>query len=363
MVQVLTTGDENAGQEMSVPVPGRASALRVRPTPGSELPLAPLSTVLYVDGGTTTPLASQNGSIATPFAAVATAVPAAANDDSILLTPGFPYTATINSRSLALLGISSKPNNGSPAVLLTLTLVSSSVRIENITATLDFDDSDCTALNCFLEGTFTNSSSLFATRCSFGVLDGPSALTGFDCDVGEVTNAGDVTLDSCTLNSDITASSSITIRNVRTVGAGLTITAPSIVVDSHTLRELVFAGVTFVGTVSGYSGALISWGAQAATAGGYLNLGTRVNPLTVGINETLTLAGRRGVLCGLTAYSNVDTVLTAYKDFGATALTVNPNNAVARNGTTFVVYEAGESFAMEVTSTPGGQAIATAIFV
>jgi hypothetical protein len=81
------------------------------------------------------------------------------------------------------------------------------------------------------------------------------------------------------------------------------------------------------------------------------------------LNETLTLAGRRGVLCRLTGYSPVNTVLTAYKDFSATALTVNPNNGVVGNNNTFIIYEAGESFGMEVTSTPGGQAIATAVFV
>jgi hypothetical protein len=154
---------------------------------------------------------------------------------------------------------------------------------------------------------------------------------------------------------------------VGTVQAGLTLTATSIVVDSETLRALVFAGTTFVGPVSGYTGQVLQWGAAAATPGQFLNPGNRALNATSNAGEDFTriFAGRAGVLCLLHGYSNGALTITVRLNTADTALTITCNNNEQENFTTFIpVLLTSATFSVGITG-PGGaqQALCSFLFV
>lgn len=202
----------------------------------------------------------------------------------------------------------------------------------------------------------------FATAAQAVAAGGGSfaaALSAIDA----VAGATNVTLDECSISASITCTGTLTIRNLRSVAAGLTLTATSIVVDAVSLRALVFAGSTFVGAVSGFEGAVWSFGAAAATGGEFIDQGTRANPLSFPAEDTVRyFPGRRGVLCYLKVFSNVNMTFTLRKNAASTALAVTVNGAEGSNRNTFIEIGADETLDMMVTGA-AGQAICSLVFV
>lgn len=355
MAQILTTGDENAGQVLRVPVPGRASPLAVVPTPGNELPLVPLSTVLFLDGGTTTPVANQNGSIATPFSTGAAALATAVQGETFMVVPAGAYDIALTAgQDFTFIGLGSQAPALPPLrAHLVATITDATGRFQN--ALVQFAVVQAAgapalfAINCFLTGSFSGPSSCVASECTV------------DTVVGDATS---ITLDDCILTGDVTCSGTLTIRNLRSADASLTLTATTINVDSVSLRALVFAGVTFVGTVTGYEGTVMSFGAGAATGGQFIDQGSRANPLSFAAEDTVRFfIGRRCVVCALKVFSNVNMTFTARKNAADTALAVTVNGGEGANRNTFIEFGEDETLDIAITAAAPGQAICTLIIV
>ncbi len=193
MALVLQTGDENAGQRISIPVPGRSTPLVVTPVTGGGGAVAPLSNVLYVDGGTATAPGDQDGSDDAPFSTLTAAV--ASLDGSllpeavILMVPGdYSGEAAVVSTytgTLVIQGITVGPINQIGTTIPALTcdvLYISNVKTGVVTCGVLFAD----GVN--FNGDVTCAAFLEAYR------------TNFD-ELLEVTLAQDVFLDDCTLTS------------------------------------------------------------------------------------------------------------------------------------------------------------------
>lgn len=370
MTQVLSTGDENAGQEMNLPVPGRASPLRVRAIDGTSLGalIPPLSTVIFADANTAVPVAEQNGSIAAPFASLAAAIAevpdAFANGRTIMLTPGdYGAPVPIGSKSITFMGLAQPGSLDQPTIQVEPD--ASSVYFQNVSVFFDAVNSPTIELlNCQAGGE-AGAALVVARQTVFtGQTTNVGLLRAFECDVNILTG-DEATLDECHLSGDITITGTLTIRNVRTVQPGLTISATSIVVDSHTLRELVFAGTTLTGTVTGYSGAVFSWGALVANNNEFFNVGTRANAATTPTEDIVRFfASRRGVLCSMHGFAVVNpSTLTLRVNSGNTPLAVSPNGGEAHNGASFVEVQQGDTITLMFTGTSGDNSVASVVFV
>lgn len=372
----VVTGEENAGQELSVPVPGRASPLRLRfRTGGSGGSGAPLSTVLFADVGTAVAPADQNGCVLTPFGPLQDAINANPSGGTIMLTPGDYGVGLTLSDDAQFSGMAAQ--GASVPVLVSDITIDGGVAawFENMTvaftaganAALEFFN--CQAGGIFGDGTGTGS--LFARLCQLGDVTGAGILfNAFRCQCGAVS-ADDATFTECSLTGNVTVVGTLRILNATHFDPGLTLTAANIEIDAESLRRAVFAGTTFVGTVSGFSGDVLYWGKlNAIIVGVFLPPGAARQNYT-GMNtteaNTQIFAPRRGVLCFLIGLSTAQLKFTLRVNGVDTALTVTVNNSTVRDTTHFVEVQAGDliGIAAQDGGNPAasGSALVSAVYV
>jgi len=105
MAQILETGDENAGQEMTIPVPGRASPLRIRTvSAGSIGGGVPWGSASFVDPQTTLAPAAQTGAPGTPYESAQLAADNSTDGNAIVLGPGDAGSLALVSQAFTYFG-------------------------------------------------------------------------------------------------------------------------------------------------------------------------------------------------------------------------------------------------------------------
>jgi len=374
---VVVTGEENANQEVTVPVPGRASPIRFRfVVPSSGGAAVPLSTVTFADEGTTVPLADQNGAIVTPFADVVDAVLASPANGSVMLTPGLYGPVSID-KPLQFIGLAERPSSGT--VTLDINVQTNlSAYFESCVVPFTADaDAVLTFYNCQASGSFPAGGTLNARLSRLeditGFIDGSGrpAINAFDCTEVTGIEANVATFVRCAFAGNITCDTTLTIKEASSFAPGITITATTIDIDAESLRLAVFAGVTFVGAVTGFGGGMLYWGKLTGViVGVFVPPGSgRQNYTGASVTEANTqiFAPRRGVLCFLTALSSVNLKFTARVNGVDTTLTVTVNNNTQTDTTHFVEVQKGDliSLASQDGGTPGasGSALASAVFL
>lgn len=256
MTQILTTGDENAGQEMSLPVPGRASPLRARAVSASSIAAGvPWGSTMFVDPQTTLAPAAQTGAPATPFESAQLAADAGGDLDSIVLGPGDCGSLVLLQKAFTFYGFG----------LLTLgNLALERVRIASVAYTdpavsnkqlrfVNIDIVGTTSLNaegylagegCYFEDAITGA--LFAdfTRCACFSTVGAGQVDALSSTFADAVTADFANFQLCTTGADVTATVACTFRN-HTFTAGITVTSPSIELDAYSMATAITAGVTF----------------------------------------------------------------------------------------------------------------------
>lgn len=357
----VVTGEENAGQEVAVPVPGRASPLRLRFTPGGPSGgITPLSTVLFADVGTVLDPTLADGSIAKPFATLQDAIDASPVGGTIYLTPGNYGNTNLLQADAQFYGMSAKQSVSGAVEVGGITLDMNTVSyFENMSVSGDINGSSAVEfLNCFVSSFTVNAAGSIGARLSSVLsLTGTNSGSFFaeNCFVGSVAAFDTISLSNCSINGNVestTVAGTLTIRNCTFASGAVTLTATTIDIDAESLRNAVFAGCTFVGAVSGFSGANLTWGRNSALlVGAFPNPGialqnyTGADVFTEARNQVF--APRRGVLCFLVAKSTVIFKFTVRINGVDTALAVTVNNSTVRDTTHFVEVQAGDLVSLQ----------------
>lgn len=242
---------------MAVPVPGRSSPLRVRAVPPSSVvPSAdPWGSATFVDPQTLLPLASQTGAPSTPFGLVQDAADAGGNGDSIVLGPGDAGPLALVQKNFVYYGF---------GLLTQGNFALERVRIGDVTfqdpsgsnmqqrfvnvdvvGTIDLnDDGYLAGEGCYFEGAV--SGVIFADLESCVLLSTITAaqVDAFQSAFSDVVTAAFVNLQLCQTGADVVATIACRFLN-HTFAAGITVTSPSIELDSYSWQTSVTAGVTF----------------------------------------------------------------------------------------------------------------------
>lgn len=359
MALVVVTGEENADQEVSVPVPGRASPLRLRFALGSSFSGLPLSTVTFADDGTAVPLADQNGAIVTPFASGQDAIDASPSGGTIMLAPAV-YNGLTADKPLQFVGMCERPSPNT--VTLDIAVETNlTVCFGNCTVAFTAEtDAILRAFNSQLSGAFDDTGVVDARESRIEDITGTPTITASVCQVANVA-AIDATLEFCSFTGDVTCSGTLTIKGATSFGA-VALNATNIVIDAESLRLAVFAGVVFNGVVSGFGGSTLTWGRNTGlVVGNFPNPGAALQNYT-GSNigneaQNQVFAPRRGVLCFLIAKSTATFKFTVRVNGADTTLTVTVAASTVRDITHFVEVQASDLISVQAQN--GGDPIAS----
>jgi len=254
-VRVLTTGDDNTGQQMSVPVPGRASPLVVSTADASSLGGAPWGSASFVDPLTALPLASQTGAPASPYESAQLAADNTTDGNVIVLGPGDAGPVSLVQQSftfygLGLLDQTFAATNRPRIAGLTFAdpslsnLVQRFVNVELTDAVLLNAEGYLSAQGCEFQlaiaGVLQSEFNDCVCRDTVTAEGLTSIGSAFD---GEVTTTF-ATFQTSTTNGNVNASTACSFRN-HTFGGAITVTSPAISLDYYSFAQATAAGVTF----------------------------------------------------------------------------------------------------------------------
>jgi len=360
MALQVVTGEENADQEVTVPVPGRASPLRLRFQPLASGSSQPLSTVIFADEQTVVPVPDQNGAIDTPFGSGQNAIDACPSGGTIMMTPGIYAGLSITGSVLQFIGMANRPSNGSVTVDITVG-ANLTARFESmVVAFTAVDGANLHFFNCQASGAFVADGTLTARLSRVEDVTGPPlSLNADDCDLGTIA-AQNAILDGCTFAGDVTVTNTLVIRNAKSFGA-VVLNATTIDIDTESFRRAVFAGVVFNGVVTGFGGGTLWWGKNSGiTVGVFVPPGAgKQNYTGMSTSEANTqiIAPRRGVLCFLSADSNTTLKFTVRVGGADTLLSVICTGGTQQDTTHFV--DVPKDALIGVAAQNGGDPIAS----
>jgi hypothetical protein len=157
-----------------------------------------LSTALFVDPATTTPLADQNGAATSPFATLTQGIAAltAPAGGTLLCCPGFypVETVDLDGRSLTLVGLAGPANLGARVgALVNL----SNINISSALAPLNLVN--VMIGNVDLQVTPETAQPLAATGSAFVASCNCGSANLIDCSASSINSTGDVQLAACTV--------------------------------------------------------------------------------------------------------------------------------------------------------------------
>lgn len=361
MTVLLTTGDENANQQLDVYVQGRSSPMRISTQSGVPTGLVPpLSTTLFADAGTAVAPGQQDGSIANPFSSLAALIAATggSNGFSAMLTPGdYGSAAVLGAQSLALVGMGLGGNDAIP-LIGQITCNGSSLRVSNANVFVDATDSDLHFTNCTAGVVFhaPGGSVEFIGSIASGVVSGATNVVARDGgSLNTTVTADDVQVFNAGIGADITCTNTLLIRQLTTFAGGITLTADIIDIDAESLRLVVQSGATLnANSFQGFTGDVFTFGAAAMTTAEFLPLGTRENLVTTNNESAVNFyCPARKVACFMRGYSSGDATFRFRIGGVDSLLTLNVNNSEGNNNNTFVDVPANSVISVGVTVAVG----------
>lgn len=256
MVRVLTTGDENTGQTLKLPVPGRSSPLVVGTADASAFGGAPWGSASFVDPLTSLPLPAQTGAPATPYSTAQLAADATASGNAIVLGPGAAGPVNVVQKAFTFYGfglieqgfsafdrprvdglIFADPSLSNMVQRFVNVHVTGAV-VLNTEGFLSAQGSEFTAgITGVLSSEFNDSTCRDTLTCDSVVAVGST----FD---GEVTSSL-ASFQTSRTGGNVNASTACSFRNHTWGAVPTTVTSPAISLDYYSFAAAALAGVAF----------------------------------------------------------------------------------------------------------------------